>query len=57
MQLSPGSKILSDYKNNNVVQSTSGNIVLNPQINTHDWCVTAVDFLEEIGPEKTQLEK
>ena len=40
-----GKKIASDQHNNIVVNTPTGDIILDPQIKTHDGWVTGVDFL------------
>ena len=56
-KLLQGSKILSDCKNNIVVQSTSGDIVLHYYIKTCDGWLARNEFLQEISPERAQLTK
>ena len=56
-KLSQGSKILSDCKNNIIVQSTSVGIMLDCQIVTDHGGATKVEFLQEIDPMKSQLAK
>ena len=44
-KISQGNKISSDKTNNIIVNTPSGNIVLDHQIKTHDGWVAGVDFL------------
>ena len=54
-KLSQGSNILSDCKSNIVIQSESGNIIIDCQIKTCDGWLAEVEFLQDIGPERAQL--
>ena len=56
-KLLQGSKILSNCKNNIVIQSTIRDIVLDCQIKTHNGWVARVKFLLEISLESPQLAK
>ena len=52
-----GTNILSNCKNNIVVKATSGNIILDYQMMTHNGWVDGVKIFQEIGPEMAQLAK
>ena len=54
-ELLQGNTIKSDHKNNIVVQSSKGYIILYCHIKGHDNYVAEVEFLQETGHRRTQL--
>ena len=40
-----------------MIQSTGGDIILDYQIKTHDWCIARVEFLQETLPKRAHLAK
>ena len=57
MQLLHGTKILSNSKGNIVTWSTSGSILIDCEIKTHNGLAAEIDFLHDTGPVWSQLAK